>query len=1058
MTTSSFQAIFDKEYARLNPEQRLAVDTIEGPVMVIAGAGTGKTQIIAMRIANILIQTQTSPQSILCLTFTDSAAATMRQRLIQIIGPAAYSVRISTFHAFCHEIIQSNPQYFIFAPDIKSLDDLDRVQIINKIIDDLPDGSLLKPWGDHYYYQSELKSTFQKLKRENITPKNLKKLISDQSKFISSTSGIFASIKELRSSSNLVNELQALVNQLLSTLSDLPNFKSLITLEAESFKSGLFDIGPAKSAAVNFKNKLLKIYDQFVSGYPKQSELLILYQNYQQQLIKRSRFDFDDMILFVTNAFANHPELLLNYQEKYQYILVDEYQDTNSAQNQVINQLGSFYHNPNLFVVGDDDQSIFRFQGAAIENIFTFYQQYQSSLKLIVLKNNYRSHQLILDSSLSVINNNKNRIANFIQNLDKSLTSVGTFDADPINLFEASSLLEENYFISQKISELLKNGVTPNQIAVLYRNNNDVFDLKELLTNQNIKFYSETGQNALENPHILQIIDLLTFLSTPSESLLYRILTFNFIGLSPFDLFKLSRYCHKNHLNLLDIIFDHKKLNQNQAKLTPLSLIKLRNISRRIAKAKRWQEFYPLDRYFNKIIRQFHYLDHLLLSRDLIKLNIFNSFYADIKRLCLEEQYTIDQLINRLILLKEFKIPINVPPLQGEFASSVRLMTVHKAKGMEFEHVFIIKCQDNKWGNNTQTSPLRLPPGILHTQLLSNNASDFEDERRLFYVALTRAKKQIYISYSSTNINNKPVLPSLFISEINPDLIQKIPPLVNYQTNAFNLSLKLKPVSQDFNPDYQQHLQTYFKQDYVFNITHLNSYLACPLCFYYKTILKLPSAKDKFAALGTAVHAALSSQFTSKSDLLAIFELSLKKELLSPPDFQECNIRGTKALSDYYDFYKPKSTPKDLVDYDFKNHHPIINSIKITGKIDKIDLLNTHIDGHQCVSVVDYKTGNPDTKSKELSPSGDYFRQLVFYKLLSDQDKSFPYKVTQGCIDFIQASSRTKKFVRKVYMLTDNDVQALSVLITQVYQKISNLEFSLSPDCPDRDDLHRLAG
>ena len=1056
MSDNKFQTIFDKEYARLNDEQRQAVDTLDGPVMVIAGAGTGKTQTIALRIANILEKTDTNPQSILCLTFTDSAAITMRSRLTQIIGPTAYSVHISTFHAFCQETIQSNPEYFIFAPNIKPLDDLDRFKITQEIIDELPDQSLLKPWGDHYFYQNELITTIQKLKRENCTPDAFEKLLQDEALFISKTTPIFEALKALRLSKTLESEIKTLEAELQKALKDLPHYRSLFTYESEAFKSGVYDQGAAKSALINYKNALIKHFDYFGSALPKQQELLTLYRSYQKKLIKHSRFDYDDMIIFVLNAFATHPDLLLNYQEKYQHILVDEYQDTNTGQNQILEYLGAYFDNPNLFVVGDDDQSVYRFQGAAIENIFNFYQKYRSQLKLIVLKNNYRSHQLILDSSLSVINNNKNRIANYIASVDKSLVATSLYDPDPINIYEAATPLDENYFVAKQIQKLLVSGVPPKEIAVLYRNNADSLDLEEMLSSLKIKYLIPSGQNALSDSLVLQTIDLLKLINNPSAELVFRFLTFPFVNFSQLDLFKITRWASKNKQNILDLLFDKTKLQQLSEIVTPKSQVKLRNLSRRLAKARQWQQIYSLDTFFNQVIRSFHLLDYLLQKNDLEHLAIFNCFYREVKRLSQEELASNSELLQRLDLHIQNHIPLNVSSLDSNQNDAIRLFTVHKAKGMEFDHVFIIKCLDKKWGNHNLPPLLRLPLGILKTEVASQTAAEFEDERRLFYVALTRAKKQIYISFAKTNNQNKAVLPSLFIFEIKPELLEHLPSDLQ-SSNALKVIMPKQLFNPQKNIDYQQYLRDYLKNEYVFNISHLNAYLRCPCCFYYQTILRLPSAKDKFASLGTAVHGALSSNFKSKEDLLTAFAYDLKKEQLSAQDFDESLTKGNLALSKYFDNYLPVVVDKKCIDIDFASHHVVVDDIRITGKIDKIEFLDQHGNARPAIRVVDYKTGNPDSKFQELSLEGDYFRQLVFYKLLADSDPFFSYDVIQGVIDFIEPSSRTQKFVRKTYELTTRDVDNLKILVDDVYQKILRLEFDPSASCPDRNHLHQLS-
>ncbi len=1067
MPTIIDQLNFQTEYRKLNREQKQAVDTIEGPVMVVAGAGTGKTQTIALRIANILRQTQSPPSSILCLTFTENAAVNMRERLQTIIGPLAYNVKIHTFHSFCNEVIKTNPQHFVFAQNIDSLEELEKIDIIRQLISDLPEGSHLKPWGDTFYYQGDIIQSIQSLKRENISPKLFQDLISDQEKFLSKTDELYQSLKALRVGKTFESELLSLVEKITVVSKKYLSIFALINLNNELFRQGHFDVGLAKNPAINFKNSLLKIFENFQKDIPRQKELHQLFVAYQQALQQAGRYDFDDMILFVLDAFRQDPELLLSYQEKFQYVLVDEYQDTNSSQNQILELLGSYFDDPNIFVVGDDDQSIFRFQGASVENIYDFYLKYQKTVKVIVLKNNYRSHQLILDTSSQVIGNNKNRITNYIKDLDKTLVSALTFDPDPINFFKANSSLDENYFVADKIGKLIKSGTSPGDIAVLYRNNSDVIDLTETLDNNGIKYRLETGSNALSHPCIRQLIRLLHFINDPTDDQsLYHVLSYDFIGIDSFDLYRILQHSHRLNLPLSETISNPDILNEIKPTLKKKTLIRLRNFSIRTAKAIRWLNYYNLDRFFNRVIRKFGYLNHVVKLNDLELINYLNAFYGEIKRFSGKDGYTLPQFLDRLQLFIENKIPLQAQELVADSNDTVRLMTVHKAKGLEFEHVFLIKCTDRKWGNNYQSSPLRLPPGILKTEISRLAHDENEDERRLFYVALTRAKKQIYISYSRKTDTNRDQLPSIFIAEINPKLIETIKPVSSAQNQAIFTNFPKKISDPIKNQKLADFLRQYLSKYYKLSTTHLNSYLECPLCFYYKTILRIPAVKDKYASLGTAVHYSLSflhnvlreqGKLISEKELLDVFSKSILKEKLSPKNQAEALDYGTKSLSEYFRHYKHEFNGNCVMDYDFTPHNVFVDNVPISGKIDKIEIKNSQTSGKTDVNLVDYKTGNPDTKSKDMKPGGSYYNQIVFYKILADSDPDFPYHVTTATIDYIQKSKYKKTFIRQDFKFTQAELDSVKALIKDVYQKIINLEFSQVGDkCRDNQKLHSL--
>ena len=333
-----------------------------------------------------------------------------------------------------------------------------------------------------------------------------------------------------------------------------------------------------------------------------------------------------------------------------------------------------------------------------------------------------------------------------------------------------------------------------------------------------------------------------------------------------------------------------------------------------------------------------------------------------------------------------------------------------------------------------------------------------EEDRRLFYVALTRARKQIYISYSRFNDTRREQLASQFVSEINPELIEKISSDSNIEKESL-LTLFHPSTPKLQSTNLKSYLQNYLDTQYRFNITHLNSYLKCPLCFFFKTILRLPYPKTKSLSFGTSVHGALAylteiykkeNKLITLDRFLSIFDFNLKRENLSSQDFQDLLSHGHQVLTDYYENYKSEFNGHCFSEHDFKSYNVRMNDIPLTGKIDKIEFLS----GNQ-VNVVDYKTGKPDSKYQELSPEGDYFRQLVFYKLLCSEAKGFTHEVVSGTIDFIEKNNKNL-FVRKNYSLTVDDVAKLRSQIIEVFNKIKSLDFSPSPKCVDPDHLHYL--
>ncbi|HEY1165099.1 MAG TPA: ATP-dependent helicase, partial [Chitinophaga sp.] len=423
---------FQDVYSRLNERQREAVDNTEGPVMVIAGPGTGKTQILASRIGKILHDTDFLPQNILCLTYTDAGTVAMRKRLTDFIGPDAYRVNIHTFHSFCNEVIQDNLALFE-KNALDPISELEKIQLLKKLIDGFTKDNPLKRYrGDVYFDMKNLATLFSTMKREGWT----------------------------------VDYIRASIKAYLDSLPDREEY--ICKRATKNFKKG------------DVRTDKIEIEAEKMARLQAAVEQFDVFQSMMQAA---GRYDFDDMINWVIRAFEQHPQLLADYKERYQYILVDEYQDTSGTQNRLIELLIRGEELPNVFVVGDDDQSIYRFQGANIENMEQFAGSFAETLLTIVLTQNYRSVQPILDISMSLIDNNgQSRLVNQLPGLSKQLVASNgnlTGLSIPPLIQRYNTPRDEMAGITLAVTRLLEEGVNPGKIAVIYRENRYGEDLAQ---------------------------------------------------------------------------------------------------------------------------------------------------------------------------------------------------------------------------------------------------------------------------------------------------------------------------------------------------------------------------------------------------------------------------------------------------------------------------------------------------------------------------------------------------------------------------------------------------
>ena|SRR6056297_1608952 len=398
---------FEKRFKKLNKEQKKAVNSIEGPVLVVAGPGSGKTEILSLRAVNILKETDVFPRNILCLTFTDSAAVNMRERLKSMIGEDAYKVAVHTFHSFGESIKNRHPEVFHKGAVFNSIDDLAQMSLVDEILDGLEYDNPLKVThsGQGYIFSKPVIRGIQYLKKAGITPDEFFKILEHNEEVIEELNSLVDDVFSNRVSKKIFDK----VADLLKKIKDL-NMRDFPVDHMSSLDKALENsLGRALGKSVEedrtsylsewkkentYKNKEGKRLLKAEKYLEKMEALAEVYEEYQDKMYERGYYDFDDMILDVIQAIERNDELRYELQEQFLYIMVDEFQDTNDAQMRLIYLLTGAEVNekrPNIMVVGDDDQAIFKFQGAKISNIFRFKDRYRDP-EIVTLTKNYRSH------------------------------------------------------------------------------------------------------------------------------------------------------------------------------------------------------------------------------------------------------------------------------------------------------------------------------------------------------------------------------------------------------------------------------------------------------------------------------------------------------------------------------------------------------------------------------------------------------------------------------------------------------------------------------------------
>lgn len=1002
----TFLAILDQ----LNSEQRAAVDQIEGPVLVLAGPGTGKTHILSARIGKILQSTDTKANNILCLTFTDAGVQAMRERLLTFIGPEAHRVHIYTFHSFCNTIIQDNLELF-GRHDLEPLSELERVEIIRKMIDELDIGHPLKRGrSDPYFYEGHLHDLFTKMKAEDWS----------------------------------VSYMNGQIQAYLDSLPERPEF--IYKVNRGPIKKGM-----PKEAKLEEMRQRMTLLRSAVALYPR----------YQQALQRARRYDFDDMILWVLRAFEKNEALLRNYQEQYFYFLVDEYQDTNGAQNELLNRLSSYWDNPNIFIVGDDDQSIYEFQGARLKNLLDFYHRFEAHLSIVLLQENYRSSQHILNTAHTLIGSNEKRIIYHLQSLgiEKKLKAkhpdYGHLPHLPTVTCYANRLQEEAGIL-QQIEDLQKKGIPLNEVAVIYARHRQAERLIALLEKKGIPYTLRRKVNLLDQPIIRNLRLLLEYLwleserSQGGEHLLFKLLHFPNWGLSAADLAKFSVYLAK---------LESAKRPSWRVAISQASFLQAAGVENKAA-------FMRCSIFLEQQLSELHteglpvFLEHVINRSGWLKLamdapdrvwliQVLFGFFEFVRQEA--NRYPRLQLGRLLEMLKSMDDNRLAIPLQKTIESQkgVNLLTAHSAKGLEFRTVFVMDLVKDYWEPSTRRSSYRFV--IPDTLSFSGEEDALEARRRLFYVALTRAKESLILSYSLEH-RGKPLQRSRFLDEISTYV--KVPNTAKELSQALLLEANLLQLLEVKRPKIDRLDKATVDAllaDYSMSVSSLNRYLKCPLGFYFESILRVPSLQSEAATYGTAMHNSLQrlyermlqskqKRFPAASTLVSIFGIEMKhwRAYFSNKGYQRRLKMGQRYLTDFYRQNIKQWSKKARVEHSIRNVE--VDGVPVNGTIDKLVFQEQNQ-----ATIIDYKTGSKD--GRKLSPpsrsqahGGNYWRQLVFYKLLYETYPGSTHIIKEGQIAYLEPEE-DGTFPRKSVFFKAKDVAHVKQLIVDTYAKIQQHDF-----------------
>jgi len=913
----------------LNPEQKEAVTHSEGPLLIVAGAGTGKTTVITRRIAWLIEQGKARPEEILALTFTDKASGEMEERVDRLLPTGYVNILVSTFHSFGERVLKDWGLEIGLPTNFRLLTSTEQWMIIRNNLDKF-NLDYYRPLGNPTKFIHALLQHFSRAKDEEVYPEDYLKFAESQ---------------------------------------------KLNTGQAEFLKKG------KRKSKSKVKNVELVNIDE--SEGLRLNEVAQAYGVYQKLLLDSSCLDFGDLINYTVKLLRSRPRVLEHFKKQFKYILVDEFQDTNYAQYELIKLLGG--ENSNITVVGDDDQSIYKFRGASISNILEFKQDYPRARE-IFLTTNYRSYQNILDTAYEFIQlNNPYRLEVKLATEGKSLSKKLQADRKgkgEISYFSFAAAGDEAEGVVKKIIELQKKqSASWSDFAILVRANSSAPIFLQVLKQYEIPFDYVASRGLYSESIILDIMAYLKLLDNYHESeALYRVLNMEPFQMSVDDLAKLLYQANKKTISLYESLKQSRLINLSDGGIKIVdNLLALLDKHTSLAREHLSAEVYVHvveDLGINERVA------HPALVREA---QYLTSFYERIQRFELDSiNKSLNNFLQYLKMEQESGEEGELPQNYEEGPETVKVITVHSAKGLEWPYVFIVQLVDRRFPSTERREPIELPQALIK-EILPEGDVHLQEERRLFYVGLTRAKNGLFLTRAEDYFGKTVRKPSRFLYELG----------YVSEDEYSSPAAKLKSPS----PAVIAKQITHYPVPETFSFSSVSAWRKCPLEFKYRYLLKLPTPGAAALSFGSTMHKALEQYLRAWQQRLASEQVGLfantKKTLPKLPSEQELKDFFTAAwIDDWYESkkqkeeYRTKRGPQQLKNFytEISAHPPkpkyleqffkiAMGPYKFVGKIDRLD----EVDGGG--TIIDYKTGGEPRGGLEKVDKD----QLIIYQIAAEE-------------------------------------------------------------------------
>ena len=903
---------FEEEYKKLNKEQKEAVEMLDGPVMVVAGPGTGKTQILALRIGNILNKGVASADEVLCLTFTNSGVRAMKNRLEDYIGSEASKVRIATFHSFGLELIEEYAHLLEFSRPPKLITDNEAVFLVDEILNNNA-WEHIRPRTNPAMYFGDLKHLISILKRERINEDEFEK--------------------------NIEGEIK-----------DLENDPESISTRGESKGS--------------LKKEILKK----IESLERTKEVVEFYKIYEKEKRERGLMDYDDVLEYAVYLAENFEDVQSDLREKYQYVLVDEHQDSSGVQNSFLKAVWHGVEKPNIFVVGDDRQLIYAFSGASMD-YFKEFAHIFGKAHLVILKENYRSTLPILDLAHSLLESSiaKEKLRSNMKGNDLVMLNEYAYSRDEI--------LGAGLYFKQKIAE----GIEPKECAILVPKNHHVRSAITTLVNMGIPVSSGKDISLFDTKLSTTIENILKIIANPFDAVsLAESLLDSTSGVESLEAHKFLKSLKPEKLTIDDMknfgIGDGLFKGEN-------------SISKWGSILENWVNELSNQKIVNAVSVVGNYIidnsknhEELLSRVEVVRTFIHIAEMFEQKN----SNSKISDFTEYLERLRSYNTHISVASFGG--SSGVQVMTLHRSKGLEYKCVWIAHMNEEVFMSEKKggfTLPEKIKRHI--------SERDMEIAKRELYVAITRAKEFCVISYANENNTGGAVELAHIIKELpNEHFVKKS----KEDTEAELLKAGPKiytQINKVADKDMKEEMLNFVRENYAdtkVSVTLLNNFFECSWKWYFRNFLKLPEVKGASLALGSAVHETIEyilkeTKLPSDKKVEEYISEMLKKEGVQ--DEKELKRLGKDAFASVSRFvqeFYPKLEQNRESERSLQFRDPDFKHLLMYGKI---DLTERTKEGS--IIVTDFKTGSSKTtgmieKIDEEGRLSSYMRQLAMYSYL----------------------------------------------------------------------------